>query len=203
MGYKNEEFEKLRKQCINCRDCGLCETRTNVVFGVGVDDAEVMFIGEGPGENEDLQGEPFVGRAGKLLDKMLEAIDLDRNKNIYIANIVKCRPPKNRDPLPDEQEECIKWLRKQFAVLRPKIVVCLGRIAAGKIIKPDIKIMKEHGMFFEKNSILFMPMLHPAALLRNPNNKPAAFEDFLRLRDKINEICEHTHLDDKYISEQE
>ncbi|HCA54042.1 MAG TPA: uracil-DNA glycosylase, partial [Ruminococcaceae bacterium] len=158
-----------------------------------VDDAEVMFIGEGPGENEDLQGEPFVGRGGQLLDKMLTAIDLDRHKNIYIANIVKCRPPKNRDPLPEEQEQCIGWLRKQFAILRPKIVVCLGRIAAAKIIKPDIKIMKEHGQFFTKGGILMMPVLHPAALLRNPNNKPAAFQDFLTLQQKIREICDHTY----------
>ncbi len=193
MNPKNEEFARLREQCLSCRDCGLCETRTNVVFGVGVDDAEVLFIGEGPGENEDLRGEPFVGRGGQLLDKMLAAIDLDRNKNIYIANIVKCRPPKNRDPLPEEQEQCIKWLRQQFVILRPKIVVCLGRIAAAKIIKPDIKIMKEHGTFFVKNGIYMMPVLHPAALLRNPNNKPAAFEDFLRLQEKIKEICDHTY----------
>lgn len=193
MTEKNLEFESLKKECLLCKNCGLCNTRTNVVFGIGVDNAEVMFIGEGPGENEDLRGEPFVGRGGQLLDKMLAAIDLDRHKNIYIANIVKCRPPKNRDPLPEEQEQCIKWLRKQFSILRPKIVVCLGRIAAAKIIKPDIKIMKEHGTFFEKNGILMMPVLHPAALLRNPNNKPAAFEDFLKLQDKIKEICDHTY----------
>lgn len=193
MAEKNIEFESLKKECLLCQNCDLCKTRTNVVFGVGVDDAEVMFIGEGPGENEDLQGEPFVGRGGQLLDKMLAAVDLDRHKNIYIANIVKCRPPKNRDPLPEEQEQCIKWLRKQFSILRPKIVVCLGRIAAAKIIKPDIKIMKEHGMFFEKNGILMMPILHPAALLRNPNNKPAAFEDFLKLQEKIKEVCNHTY----------
>ncbi len=190
---KNEEFAKLREECLSCRKCGLCEARHNVVFGVGVDDAEVMFIGEGPGENEDLQGEPFVGRGGQLLDKMLAAVDLDRRKNIYIANIVKCRPPKNRDPLPEEQEQCIPWLRKQFAVLRPKIIVCLGRIAAAKIIKPDIKIMKEHGQFFEKGGVLMMPILHPAALLRNPNNKPAAFQDFLNLQQKIKEVCDHTY----------
>lgn len=193
MSSKIEDFEKLRNECLSCRNCQLCETRTNVVFGVGSEDAEVMFIGEGPGENEDLQGEPFVGRGGQLLDKMLAAIDLDRHKNIYIANIVKCRPPKNRDPLPEEQEQCIKWLRKQFAVLRPKIVVCLGRIAAARIIKPDIKITKEHGVFFEKNGVLMMAVLHPAALLRNPNNKPAAFEDFLRLQEKIKEICPRTY----------
>ena len=193
MAEKNQEFEKLKQECLECQKCSLCQTRTNVVFGTGVDDAEVMFIGEGPGENEDLQGEPFVGRGGQLLDKMLAAVDLDRKKNIYIANIVKCRPPKNRDPHPEEQEQCIDWLRKQFAILRPKIVVCLGRIAAAKIIKPDIKITKEHGIFFEKGGVLMMAVLHPAALLRNPNNKPAAFEDFLKLQEKIKEICDHTY----------
>ena len=140
MSEKNEEFSKLREECLKCQKCGLCSTRTNVVFGTGVDNAEVMFIGEGPGENEDLQGEPFVGRGGQLLDKMLAAVDLDRKKNIYIANIVKCRPPQNRDPLPEEQEQCIQWLRQQFKILRPKIIVCLGRIAAAKIIKPDFKL---------------------------------------------------------------
>lgn len=188
-----ETFEELEKQCLECKKCKLCETRHNVVFGVGVPNAEVMFIGEGPGENEDLKGEPFVGRGGQLLDKMLAAVDLDRKKNIYIANIVKCRPPKNRDPEPDEQAACIDWLRNQFALIRPKIVVCLGRIAAAKIIKPDIKITKEHGMFFEKNGVVMMPTLHPAALLRNPSSKPGAFEDFLKLQEKIKEICEHTY----------
>ncbi len=197
MSEKNEEFAKLREECLQCKKCGLCKTRTNVVFGTGVDDAEVMFIGEGPGENEDLQGEPFVGRGGQLLDKMLAAVDLDRKKNIYIANIVKCRPPQNRDPLPEEQDQCIKWLREQFKVLRPKIIVCLGRIAAAKIIKPDFKIMKEHGVFFEKNGVLMMAILHPAALLRNPNNKPAAFEDFLKLQEKIREVCDHTYTNEE------
>ena len=183
-----DNFEELKENCLNCRKCGLCETRTNVVVGVGNPRAGIMFIGEGPGENEDLQGEPFVGRGGQLLDKMLAAVDLDRKTNIYIANIVKCRPPKNRDPLPEEQEACIEWLRNQVALIRPKIIVCLGRIAAMRLIKPDMKITKEHGQFFEKNGILMMATLHPAALLRNPNQKPAAFEDFLKLREKIDEL---------------
>ena len=186
-----DNFEELKENCLGCRKCGLCETRTNVVVGVGNPRAKIMFIGEGPGENEDLQGEPFVGRGGQLLDKMLAAVDLDRKKNIYIANIVKCRPPKNRDPLPEEQEACIEWLRNQVALIRPKIIVCLGRIAAMRIIKPDMKITKEHGQFFDKNGTLMMATLHPAALLRNPNQKPAAFEDFLKLRQKIDEL----HLD--------
>lgn len=186
-----DNFEELKENCLNCRKCGLCETRTNVVVGVGNPRSKVMFIGEGPGENEDLQGEPFVGRGGQLLDKMLAAVDLDRKTNVYIANIVKCRPPKNRDPLPEEQEACIAWLRNQVALIRPKIIVCLGRIAAMRIIKSDMKITREHGQFFEKNGTLMMATLHPAALLRNPNQKPAAFEDFLKLREKIDEL----HLD--------
>jgi len=182
------ELDRLRERCLGCTKCQLCSTRNNVVFGVGNPESRVMFIGEGPGEQEDLKGEPFVGRAGKLLDLMLDAVGMSREKDIYIANIVKCRPPKNRDPLPEEQEKCIGWLREQTAVIRPKIIVCLGRIAAARIIKPDIKITKEHGQFIERNGVLMMAMLHPAALLRNPRQKPEAFEDFLRLRDKIKEL---------------
>jgi uracil-DNA glycosylase family 4 len=188
-----QSWDELESNCKGCTKCGLCETRNHVVVGVGNRNAEVMFIGEGPGENEDLQGEPFVGRGGQLLDKMLNAVDLDRNKNIYIANIVKCRPPQNRDPLQEEQDACIDWLRNQVLLLKPKIIVCLGRIAGMKIIKPDLKITKEHGVFYEKNGIFMMATLHPAALLRNPAQKPGAFEDFLKLRDKIKEICDHTY----------
>ena len=181
-------WTELETACKACEKCELCQTRTHVVFGMGNPQSDILFIGEGPGENEDLEGLPFVGRSGQLLDKMLAAIDLDRNKNIYIANIVKCRPPKNRDPLLEEQEACIDWLRNQVMIMRPKIIVCLGRIAAMKLIKPDMKITKEHGIFFEKNGVLMMATLHPAALLRNPSNKPAAFEDFLKLRAKIEEL---------------
>jgi uracil-DNA glycosylase family 4 len=186
-----ETFEELEAACRICRKCGLAETRTNVVVGVGSKNAEVMFIGEGPGEQEDLRGEPFVGRAGRLLDKMLAAVGLDRDK-IYIANIVKCRPPHNRDPLPEEQEACIDWLRMQTKLINPKIIVCLGRIAGMRIIKPDLKITREHGQWFEKSGIFMMATLHPAALLRNPAQKPEAFADYLKLRDKINDICDHT-----------
>ena len=186
-------FDELRENCLKCRKCELCETRHNVVVGVGNPKAEVMFIGEGPGENEDLQGEPFVGRGGQLLDKMLTAVDLSRDKNIYIANIVKCRPPHNRDPKPEEQEQCIDWLRNQVKLIKPKIIVCLGRISAQKLIKPDLKITKEHGMFFQKGNYLMMPMFHPAAILRNPNQKPEAFADFLKLQEKIKEICPETY----------
>lgn len=183
-----QNWEELESACLQCEKCDLCKTRTNVVFGMGNPHAGVLFIGEGPGQSEDEQGRPFVGRSGQLLDKMLAAVDLDRNTDLYIGNIVKCRPPQNRDPLPEEQEACIGWLRNQTALIRPKIIVCLGRIAGMKIIKPDLKIMKEHGIFFERGGVLMMATLHPAALLRNPNNKPAAFEDFLKLRAKIDEL---------------
>ena len=178
-------WEKLEEDCRKCDKCDLCKTRTNLVFGIGNKNADVLFVGEGPGENEDLQGEPFVGRSGKLLDSMLKCIDLDRNENIYIANIVKCRPPKNRDPLPQEQDICIEWLREQVRLIKPKIIVCLGRVSAQSLISPDFKVAQQHGVFIEKNGILFMGTFHPAALLRNPNNKPLAFEDFIKLRDKL------------------
>ncbi|MCR4615585.1 MAG: uracil-DNA glycosylase [Clostridiales bacterium] len=186
-------WEELKAACMDCRKCGLCETRTNLVFGTGNEKAEVLFIGEGPGENEDLQGEPFVGRGGQLLDKFLDAVDLDRKKNIYIANMVKCRPPKNRDPLPEEQDACIGWLREQVRLMHPKIIVCLGRISAQKLIDEDFKVTKQHGEFFEKKGVIMMGTFHPAALLRNPRQKPEAFEDFLKLQEKIKEVCSNTY----------
>ena len=188
------DWETLRANCLSCRSCGLCETRTNVVFGQGSEHAEVLFVGEGPGQSEDEQGLPFVGRSGQLLDKYLFAIDLDRSQNCYIANIVKCRPPKNRDPLPAESEACMPWLREQFRLLRPKIVVCLGRIAAQRMIRQDFSVTREHGQIIEKSGILFMGTFHPAALLRDPRKKPETFEDLKRLQAKIREICDHTAL---------
>lgn len=187
-------WEALKSACLACEKCGLCATRLNVVFGVGNPEAEVLFIGEGPGENEDKTGEPFVGRGGQLLDKMLAAVGLSRQHNVYIANIVKCRPPKNRDPLPEEQAACHPWLHQQIAAIKPKIIVCLGRIAACQMIDPGFKVTRQHGQFFEKDGILYMGTLHPAAILRNPHQKPEAFADFLALRDKIGEICTHTRL---------
>ncbi len=186
-----DTWEALEKECKSCRECSLCETRKNVVFGVGSREAEVLFIGEGPGANEDEQGEPFVGRAGHLLDDMLAIIGLAR-KDVYIANIVKCRPPENRDPLGVEQDACIGYLRRQTALLRPKIIVCLGRIAAMKIIKDDFKISREHGQWFEKGDVQMMAVYHPAALLRDPRRRPEAFDDFKALQSKISELCDHT-----------
>lgn len=188
-----DSFEQLKSDCLGCSKCRLAQTRTNLVFGVGNENAEVMLIGEGPGEQEDLKGEPFVGKSGQLLDKYLAAVDLDRHKNVYIANIVKCRPPHNRDPQEDEQAACLGWLKEQTRLIRPKIIVCVGRIAAMKLMNPDFKVTKQHGEFINKNGFLMMGTFHPAALLRNPNQKPDAFEDFIALREKIKEVCEHTY----------
>ena len=187
-----DNLEKLKSECLNCRRCPLCETRNNVVFGVGPENAEVLFIGEGPGEQEDLKGEPFVGRGGKLLDDMLELIDLDRTK-IYIANMVKCRPPKNRDPLETEQYACSEWLSRQIALLDPKLIVCLGRISAMKFIKPDFRITKEHGQWFNVDGRRVMALYHPAALLRDPNKRPETFDDLKRLQAEIRDVCDHTY----------
>ena len=188
----NEAWKELKQECAQCRRCGLGETRHHLVFGDGAEDARIMLIGEGPGEQEDLQGLPFVGPAGKLLDDMLEMIYLDRTK-VYIANIVKCRPPQNRDPLPEESAACMPWLRQQFQLIRPKIVVCLGRVAAQRMLDPGFSISRDHGKFFDKQGTLFMATYHPAALLRYPDNKPAVFGDFVALRQKITEVCDHTY----------
>ena len=180
-----DNWESLRSECLACKRCGLWETRKHVVFGVGPQDAEVLFIGEGPGEQEDLKGEPFVGRGGKLLDDMLELIDLDRTK-IYIANMVKCRPPKNRDPLETEQYACSEWLSRQIALLDPKLIVCLGRISAMKFIKPDFKITREHGQWFEVDGRRVMA-------LRDPGKRPETFDDLKRLQAEIRAVCTHTY----------
>ena len=185
-------WEELRQECLNCRKCGLCQTRTNVVFGVGKEDAEVMFIGEGPGFHEDRQGKPFVGPAGNFLDELLGYAGLKRSE-VFITNVVKCRPPENRDPAPEESAACLPWLRMQFRLLRPKIVVCLGRIAAQQMIGKDFSVTRDHGKFFDKQGTLFMATLHPAALLRNPKSKISAFEDFVALREKIEQVCDHTY----------
>ena len=180
------DWDKLEKTCLNCTRCGLCETRNHVVFGVGPKDADVMFVGEGPGEQEDLKGEPFVGAAGMLLDDMLSIIDLNR-ENCYIANIVKCRPPRNRDPLETEQDACIGYLRNQVALIRPKIIVCLGRVAAKRLIDPEYRITREHGTWGQKGGIWMSAIYHPSALLRDVSKRPETFDDLISLREKIRE----------------
>lgn len=180
-------WDELEKKTLACVRCGLCETRKNVVFGVGSKTADIMFIGEGPGEQEDLKGEPFVGPAGKLLDDMLSIIDLNR-ENCYIANIVKCRPPHNRDPLDPEQEACIDFLRNQVALVQPKIIVCLGRIAAKRIIEADYRITRDHGNWIIRNGVWITAIYHPSALLRDLSKRPETFEDLLYIRKKMNEV---------------
>ena len=187
------DWDTLKAACLACQKCELCAGRTNVVFGQGVQDAEVLFVGEGPGQSEDEQGLPFVGRSGQLLDRYLFAIDLDRSQNCYIANIVKCRPPHNRDPLEVEQEACIGYLREQVRLLRPQIIVCLGRIAAMKLIREDLRITREHGQWTQKNGVWFTALYHPSALLRDETKRPETFRDLLSLRAKIKEVCPETY----------
>ena len=163
-------WEELEKKCGECTLCGLHETRTNSVFGCGDRTSPVMFVGEAPGENEDLEGIPFVGRAGKLLDEYFTAVGIDRGK-VYICNILKCRPPKNRDPLPEEEEPCMNYLRWQVRLLSPKYIVCLGRISAQRLISPDFKISSDHGKWFKRGSFNICAVYHPSFLLRNPPGK--------------------------------
>ena len=187
-----DSWEKLKTDCSSCMRCPLGQRRKNLVFGVGNEKAEIMFIGEGPGEQEDLQGQPFVGPAGKLLDSMLEIIDLDRSK-VYIANIVKCRPPGNRDPQDEEKEACSQWLKRQIELVDPKIIICLGRIAATYLIKSDFRITREHGQWFEKDGRRYMATFHPSALLRDISKRPEAFMDLREIRAAIRAHCERTY----------
>lgn len=182
-------WEELLTSCSECTHCELAKTRTNCVFGTGNKNAELMFIGEAPGEQEDLSGVPFVGRAGQLLDKFLFAVDISRD-DVYIANILKCRPPKNRDPLPNEEDNCIGYLREQVALVSPKIIVCLGRISAMRLIKPEFKITKEHGTWFRKGGYLMTAVYHPAALLRDPRKKEDMLEDMKKIKEKLYELGE-------------
>ena len=177
---KKELLEKLRAECAGCGKCALAQTRTNLVFGTGNPGAKLMFVGEAPGEQEDLSGTPFVGRAGQLLDRYLEAVDISRS-DVYIANILKCRPPKNRDPLPAEEDMCIDWLRGQVKIIRPKIIVCLGRISAMRLISPDYKISQQHGQWVEKGGFLMTAVYHPAALLRDPRRKGEMLDDMKKI----------------------
>lgn len=187
------DWGSLQEECLRCQKCPLADTRTNVVFGVGARDAEVMLVGEGPGENEDLTGTPFVGRGGQLLDEMFSIIDLSREKNLYIANIVKCRPPHNRDPLNTEQDACIGYLREQIELVKPKILVCLGRIAAMRLIREDFRITREHGQWFERDGIWMTAVYHPAALLRDPLRRPETFDDLKAIQAKVRKVCERTY----------
>lgn len=184
----DRQIDELRRQCLGCNKCILSQTRTNLVFGDGNPQAHVMFIGEGPGEQEDLQGIPFVGRAGMLLDDMLTMIDLDRTK-VYIANIVKCRPPHNRDPEDVEKAACSDWLRQQIEIVDPQIIVCLGRIAATSIIDEEFRITRQHGQWFDVGGRRCCAIYHPSALLRDLTKRPETFADLRSIREEIRALC--------------
>ena len=188
-----DNWESLTRECMDCRECALSQTRRHVVFGVGNPQAEILLVGEGPGANEDQQGIPFVGKAGMLLDDMLAIIGLDRTK-VYIANIVKCRPPNTRDPMNVEQDACIGYLRRQMALIRPKILVCLGRIAAMRLIDPKFRITKDHGVWFDVDGMRMTALYHPSALLRDPGKRPETFDDLKSLQREIGRVCERTEL---------
>ena len=174
-------WEELESACGQCDRCSLCRTKTNTVFGTGNRQAKLMFVGEAPGEQEDLSGIPFVGAAGKLLDQYFTAVGIVREQ-VYIANILKCRPPKNRDPLPEEQDACMAYLREQVKLIKPQMIVCLGRISAMRLIRPDFKITKEHGILVRKGNYVMTAVYHPSALLRDISKREDMYKDMKRIR---------------------
>jgi len=178
-----ERFDSLREAAARCVKCGLHETRTNVVFGEGDAAARLMFVGEAPGRDEDIQGRPFVGRAGQLLTRIIESIGLTREE-VYIANILKCRPPKNRNPLPDEIACCLPYLTEQIEIIRPRIICALGAFASQTLIGTSEGITRLRGTFYDYHGIKLMPTFHPAACLRNPSTKKHVWEDMKRIRDE-------------------
>lgn len=183
-GPRASSLSDLQKGLMGCELCKLCKTRTNIVFGDGNERAKLMFVGEAPGENEDLQGRPFVGRAGQLLEKMIEAMGLSRSE-VYIANVVKCRPPENRNPEPDEIESCEPFLHQQIDLIRPEVVVALGKFAAQTLLKTETPVSKLRGQFHEYRGIALMPTFHPAYLLRNPPSKKEAWDDLKQVAGRL------------------
>lgn len=177
-------WDELESLCENCRKCPLGETRTKNVFGCGNRNADIMFVGEAPGGDEDREGIPFVGAAGQLLNKYLTAVGIDRDE-VYIANILKCRPPHNRDPEPSEQDACIGYLREQVKLVKPKMIVCLGRIAAARLIHEDFRITREHGQIVTKGQFGMMAVYHPSALLRDPSKREDMLTDMKKIKEYI------------------
>ena len=182
-----DNWEELEQSIINCNKCKLCQNRTNIVFGVGNKNAKVMMIGEGPGADEDKEGIPFVGKAGQLMNKALEGLGIKREE-LYIANIVKCRPPSNRVPEQDEAEACLNYLRNQVILVKPKIIVLLGSTALKNILGKEYGITSERGNWIERKGILYMPTWHPAALLRDENKKIEFWNDLKEVKKKMEEI---------------
>ena len=183
----NTSWAQLLNDIGACTSCRLCEKRTQPVPGEGRPDAALMFIGEGPGRDEDLQGRPFVGASGQLLDRMIHAIGMDRT-DVYIANVVKCRPPLNRNPEPDEAAACLPFLRRQFVLVRPKVIVLLGKVACRYVLNDERPISLLRGSWVQKKNVWFMPTYHPSALLRDPSKKRDAWEDFKAVRQKLKEL---------------
>ena len=179
-------WEELEKSIVNCQKCKLCSTRKNIVFGMGNKNADIMFIGEGPGADEDKQGEPFVGKAGKLMNKAFEALEIDRSQ-VYITNIVKCRPPANRVPEQDEAMACLDYLRNQVILIKPKIIVLLGSTALKNILGKDYGITASRGKWIESKGIMYMPTWHPAALLRDESKKIEFWKDLKEVMRRYNE----------------
>ena len=182
-----ENWEELNEAIKDCNKCKLCTGRKNIVFGVGNKNADIMFIGEGPGADEDIQGEPFVGKEGQLMNKAFEALDIKR-EDVYIANIVKCRPPQNRNPEQDEANECMDYLRNQVLLIKPKIIVLLGSIALKNILGEEYGITNSRGKWIEKKGIWYMPTFHPAALLRDDSKKIDFWRDLKLIKEKLKEI---------------
>lgn len=184
-----DNWDDLEKSIIGCKKCKLCTNRTNIVFADGNKNANVMLIGEGPGADEDRQGVPFVGKAGQLMNKAFEGLGIDRKK-LYIANIVKCRPPNNRNPQDDEAENCLDYLRNQVILVKPKIIVLLGSVALKNVLGKEYGITASRGKWIEKKGILYMPTWHPAALLRDENKKIDFIKDLKQVIKRYNEICQ-------------
>ena len=182
-----DNWEELEREVSNCKKCKLCMTRTNVVIGTGNKNAELMFIGEGPGEDEDKTGIPFVGKAGKLMDKAFDGLNISREK-VYISNIVKCRPPQNRVPDKEEANSCLDYLRNQVILIKPKIIVLLGSTALKNILGENYGITASRGKWIEKKNILYMPTFHPAALLRDENKKIDFWKDLKEVTLKASEL---------------
>lgn len=182
-----DNWEELEQSIVNCNKCKLCTNRTNIVFGVGNKEADIMMIGEGPGADEDKQGEPFVGKAGQLMNKALTGLGIKREE-LYIANIVKCRPPSNRVPEQDEAEACLNYLRNQVILVKPKIIVLLGSTALKNILGKEYSITAMRGKWIEQKEIYYMPTWHPAALLRDENKKIEFWNDLKEVRKKEEEL---------------
>lgn len=180
-------YEELKGFVDHCSRCELCRTRNHSVMGKGNLHSPILFMAEAPGRNEDRDGVPFTGRSGELFDRLLREIEMKREE-IYLTNIVKCNPPGNRDPHPNEQEACIPYLKYETLLLRPKIIVCLGRIAAQRIIRPDYRITREHGVFLERKNTWLTAVYHPSAVLRDETKLPQMQEDFRKIREKLEEV---------------